>query len=71
MKLVLFAAVLVMLHGCSSTDFLAYREEPRAFGNPALLNCAAGRAPVCSVEGGRASKRYSNCSCRAVGGGAY
>lgn len=64
MRIVWLAAVLVVLVGCSSMDYAAYRNEPRAFGNPALLNCAARKVPVCDVEGGRARKHFSNCSCR-------
>ena len=45
-------------------DYMAYRDEPEAFGNPALLNCAAKEVPVCQIEGGRTRQRYSNCACR-------
>ena len=64
MRLVCLATVLVALVGCSSMDFETSRTEPRAFGNPALLNCASGTVPVCDVDGGRTRKYYSNCSCQ-------
>ena len=64
MRIVWLATVLVVLAGCSSMDYMAYRDEPEAFGNPALLNCAAKEVPVCQIEGGRTRQRYSNCACR-------
>lgn len=69
MKAFWLTAALVALAGCSSMDMSVHRTEPRAFGNPALLNCAANRARVCRVDGGRTRKHYSNCACRAVSAG--
>lgn len=68
MKTFWHSAVLAVLAGCAPMDPLAYREDPNAFSNPALLRCASGTAPVCEVWGGRTRKEYSSCRCRRVGG---
>ena len=67
MKTLWLSATLIILAGCVSTDPLAYREDPNAFSNPALLRCASGTAPICMIEGGRTRKNYSNCRCGRIG----
>ena len=74
MRIVWLAALLAALAGCSSMEhssmghspmgYEARGAEPQAFGNPALLNCASIKVPVCKVEGGRTRKQYSGCTCR-------
>lgn len=68
MKILWLSAALAVLAGCAPMDPMAYREDPNAFSNPALLQCASGTVRVCEVDGGRTRKEYTNCSCRRIGG---
>lgn len=68
MKILWLTAALAVLAGCAPMDPLAYREDPNAYSDPALLRCATGTAPVCEVWGGRTRKEFSNCQCRRAGG---
>lgn len=64
MRTVCLVTILTVMAGCASTGPVAYREDPLARSNPALLNCAPRQAPVCQAYGGRTGKHLYNCSCR-------
>lgn len=68
MKTFWLAISVAVLSGCAQSELTAYREDPLAQSNPALLECSAGRAPVCAAEGGRTRKAFSNCRCGSMPG---